>query len=205
MQLARFLCPFKDKETEAQTLYMTYGWSQSHQVPRFQTLCWQSCHLHPQAWLPLNTLMSLGQKKKKEEKRASCLTLESRPRVFCHSPQSIRGMLPSFLVSSNPSQSGGRGHIHQSQAPVSISHHLPSRTQILDQQGEQTGWVWGLIVPVQILWTSILLSSISGLLLKGTWHLHFQAFSEILQQTSTSWPPSLQAPRFPSLDQQSSY
>ena len=48
-----------------------------------------------------------AKEKKKEEKRASCLTPESRPRVFCHSSQSIRGMLPSFLVSSNPSQSGG--------------------------------------------------------------------------------------------------
>ena len=75
---------------------MTHGWSHSHQVPRFQTLCWQNWHLHSQAWLPLNTLMSLG-KKKKREKQTSCLTPESRQRVFCHPPQSIPGILPHFL------------------------------------------------------------------------------------------------------------
>ena len=202
MQLARFLCPFKDEETEAQTPYMTYGWSHSHQVPRFQTLCWQSCHLHPQAWLLLNTLMSLGKIKGK----TNILPHPWIQNKGVLSPSPVHpwdASLISYLIQSFPFW--GAWTYSPKPSPRVSFPSLPWWSTDPQPARRAEGVDVGLIVPVQILWTSILLSSISGLLLKGTWHLHFQAFSEILQQTSTSWPPSLQAPRFLSLDQQSSY
>ena len=128
---------------------MTHGWSHSHQVPRFQTLCWQNWHLHSQAWLPLNTLMSLGKKKKGKNKHpASPLNPDKGCSVTLPNP-SLGYFLISCLIQSFPVW--GHGQIHQSHAPMSVSHHFPGGGQILNQQGEQKGWIWGLIVPIQIL------------------------------------------------------
>ena len=118
-------------------------------------------------------------KKGKNKHPASPLNPDKGCSVTLPNP-SLGYFLISCLIQSFPVWR--HGQIHQSHAPMSVSHHFPGGGQILKQQGEQKGWIWGLIVPIQILWTSILLSSISGLLFKKYLAPPLLiSFSEILQ------------------------
>lgn len=92
--------------------------------------------------------------------------------------------------------------IHQSRAPVSVSHPASGVESRIPSAEDGRG-VWALAVLVQILQPIILVCSISRPHLPRHWHLYFWAFLEILEQNSSCRCPSLEAPRLPFLDQHS--
>ena len=172
---------------------MTHRWSHSHKVPRFQALCRQSWQLRPQARLPLNALGSVG-KERTNGHPAPPPNLEQGCSVTLPNP-SVKCFLISCFIQSSPACGARR---HSPEPPMLISHHFPGVEGRLPIGSARTteGLDVGCNCPYSEATDYLPRQLHLCATVQGTWYLSFWAFPEILQQTSSSWPPSLQALRF---------
>lgn len=128
-----------------------------------------------------------GQRK---DKWASRPTPQSRARVFCHPPQSIRGMLPHFSFHPKSSPACGARR-HSPEPPMLISHHFPGVGGRLPIGSARTteGLDVGCNCPYSDATDYLPRQLHFCATVQGTWHPYFWAFPEFLQKTALPGSP----------------